>query len=134
MPDVKPKFAAAYSESGDAREVAARVKLQLGTTADLAFAFVSAAKRNALAEIAATLDAELGAGCLLGCTAESIACNAEEYEEPGGIALWAASLPGVSVTPMHLEFAATPEGGTFVGWPDDLPQQWPAGAALLHVG
>ena len=102
MPDVKPKFAAAYSEAGDARDVAARVKSQLGTTADLAFAFVSAAQRDELAEIAATLDAELGADCLLGCTAESIACNAEEYEEPGGIALWAASLPGVSVTPNAL--------------------------------
>ncbi len=35
---------------------------------------------------------------------------------------------------MHLEFQRTPEGGSFVGWPDELPASWPAGSALLMLG
>ena len=35
---------------------------------------------------------------------------------------------------MQLDFEATPEGGVFVGWPDDLPEAWPAGSALLVLG
>jgi small ligand-binding sensory domain FIST len=34
---------------------------------------------------------------------------------------------------MHLEYSETPEGSTFVGWPDALPQRWPEGSALLLV-
>jgi small ligand-binding sensory domain FIST len=32
---------------------------------------------------------------------------------------------------MRLNFTATPEGGAFTGWPNDLPAAWPSGAALL---
>lgn len=129
-----PRFAAAFSATADVREVCGQVQSQLAAPVDLAFAFVSAAHREQLSEIAAALHAELGTDALLGCTAESVACNGREYEEPGGLALWAAHLPGASVSPMHLEFAATPEGGAPVGWPDDLPETWPAGAALLLLG
>ena len=128
------RFAAAYSPTADARDACRRVKEQLGGAVDLAFAFVSAQHREEMAELAQTLDDELGARCLLGCTGESLACNGREYEEPGGLALWAAHLPGTTLMPMHLEFQATPEGGAFVGWPDDLPDQWPAGAALFVLG
>jgi small ligand-binding sensory domain FIST len=35
---------------------------------------------------------------------------------------------------MHLRFVQTQEGGTFVGWPSELPNPWPAGAALFLLG
>ncbi len=44
------------------------------------------------------------------------------------------SLPGAAVQPMHLDFERTPEGGTILGWPDDLPESWPAGSALIVLG
>lgn len=129
-----PRFAAAMSLAADVREVCQRVKAELGASVDLAFAFVSAEHRADMPALAAALHAELGTDALVGCTAESIACNGREYEEASGLALWAAHLPGVCVTPMHLEFAATPEGGVLVGWPDELPDEWPSGAALLLLG
>ena len=35
---------------------------------------------------------------------------------------------------MHLDYRRTPEGASFVGWPDELPSEWPAGSALLVLG
>jgi small ligand-binding sensory domain FIST len=50
------------------------------------------------------------------------------------MALWLAALPDASIAPMHLQFEKTAEGPTVVGWPDDLPDAWPAGAALIVLG
>jgi small ligand-binding sensory domain FIST len=33
-----------------------------------------------------------------------------------------------------LDFARTPEGGSIVGWPDQLPSEWPTESALLVLG
>jgi small ligand-binding sensory domain FIST len=134
MTTLAPRFAAAFSASGDALDACRQVKADLGAPVDLAFAFVSSRHRDDMPELADVLYAELDTECLLGCTAESLACNGREYEDPGGLAVWGAHLPGVSVTPMHLEFESTPEGGAFVGWPDDLPEPWPEGSALVMLG
>jgi small ligand-binding sensory domain FIST len=132
------RFAAELSTLADtrdaAREACGRVKAALGETPDLAFAFASLHHQPEFAALAETVDAELAPRCLLGCTGESIVCNQREVEGQPAVALWAASLPGVPLVPMHLEFTATPEGPAFVGWPDDLPDAWPAGSALLLLG
>ncbi|MGD9723955.1 MAG: FIST N-terminal domain-containing protein [Pirellulales bacterium] len=125
------RFAAAYEAGTDIGALCRTVREQLGAAPHLALAFVAAAHRERMAEIAAAMHGALGTEAILGCTAESIACNAREYEEPTGIALWAAHLPGASVTPMQLEFQAATDGGAFVGWPAALPDTWPAGAALI---
>jgi small ligand-binding sensory domain FIST len=57
-----------------------------------------------------------------------------EIEGSPAISLWLARLPGCTVMPLHLDFARTPEGGSIVGWPDDLPEAWPSDAALLALG
>ncbi len=131
MPDVAPRFAAEYCLPDGLAGACERLRRNVGGTIDLAFAFVSAQHRDDFSAIAAQLNRALGPKALLGCTAESLVSGALEYEQSGGIALWAAHLPGTSLTPMRLTFTATPEGGAFVGWPDDLPDVWPSGAALL---
>ncbi len=125
------RIAAAFSPSRDVRQACNSIQSELGGPADLAFAFVSAAHRDDMAAIGSQVCEQLGTTALLACTAESLACNGKEYEEPGGVALWAGRFPGAQITPMHLSFASTPEGGVFLGWPDQLPDAWPAGAALL---
>jgi small ligand-binding sensory domain FIST len=70
----------------------------------------------------------------LGCTGESIVGGAREIENEPAVSLWLARLPGVSLTPMHLTYQRAPEGGTFAGWPQDLPAAWPEGAAMLALG
>jgi small ligand-binding sensory domain FIST len=43
-------------------------------------------------------------------------------------------MPGVTVLPMHLRLERALDGGLITGWPDQLPSDWPAGAALLVLG
>jgi small ligand-binding sensory domain FIST len=107
---------------------------QLGGSADLAMVFLSHHHRPQLEHVAAMLSQRLGTKAILGCTGESIVGGDREIEEDPAISLWLARLPGASVQPMHVSFERTPEGGSFLGWPDDLPENWPAGSALVLLG
>ena len=132
------RFAAALSTLPGARQAAIEACREagerLGTTASLAIVFVSPHHAAELETIASEIRERLSPGCLLGCTGESIVGVAREIEEEPAVSLWLASLPGVSIEPMHLQFQNTPEGPMVAGWPDDLPEVWPTGAALLLLG
>ena len=67
----------------------------------------------------------------IGCSGESILCNGEELEDQGAVAVWLAHLPGVAVRPMHLEFSANREGGSFRGWPEDASLPDVSGLIML---
>jgi len=99
--------------------------------ADLACLFVSHHHVKAMDEQIARIRDRLQVRCLLGCTGESIIGTGRECEEEPAVSLWLARLPGVELLPMQLDFQNTPEGGTVVGWPDDLPATWPDNATLL---
>ncbi len=137
-----PRFAAVLSTLPDTSQAVEAVcneaRRQLAAPAHLALAFFSPshslqddAGRDVLAE---RLVAGTGAGCLLGCSGESIACGGREIEQEPALALWLAHLPGVSVTPIGLDYDQTAEGGAFTGWPEDMPDPWPSDAALLLLG
>lgn len=132
------RFAAALSTLPNARQAAAEACQKAGQSlaapASLAIVFVSPHHAAELEAVGAEIRKQLAPGCLLGCTGESIVGNALEIEEAPAVALWLAALPEVSIAPMHLRFEKTPEGPTVVGWPDDLPESWPSGAALLLLG
>src|SRR5690606_6977383 len=49
------------------------------------------------------------------------------------LSLWIAHLPGTTIETMHLNFEQTPDGGTFVGWPESFVDPWPEGSVLLTV-
>src|SRR5262245_15180257 len=70
----------------------------------------------------------------LRCTGDSTVGGSREIENEPAMALWLAAMPGVSVRGMHIEFEPTPEGSSFAGWPPDLPDPWPPGAAMLLLG
>lgn len=131
------QFAAALSTAADTcdavREVCRRAGESLAAAPSLAMVFFSPHHAEHAAFIAGEISGGLSAECLLGCTGESIVGNAQEIEGEPALALWLAALPGVNVQPMHLQFERTPEGGTVVGWPDDLPEPWPKGAALFTL-
>src|SRR5579871_2435849 len=130
-----PRFAAALSREAQARaavaDVSTRALATLGGAPDLAVVFVSHHHGPDFAEVAADIRQQTGARVLVGCTGESIVGEDREVEGAPALSLWLASLPGVRLVPMRLEFAATPEGGTIVGWSDELPQAWPTEAALI---
>jgi small ligand-binding sensory domain FIST len=83
--------------------------------------------------LAADIARRTRARTLIGCTGESIVGGAREIEDGPALSLWLARLPGVTIQPMRLRFERTPEGGTIVGWPDNLPERWPDGSALMML-
>lgn len=133
-----PRFAAATSTAPDtdlaASDVYRQACEQLSSEADLAIVFASPHHSARMTVLAHAIADKTKAKCLLGCTGEGIIGVGQEIENQPAVSLWLARLPGATVRALHLQFAQTPEGGTFVGWPDDMPAQWPAGSALLLLG
>ncbi|HUQ62372.1 MAG TPA: FIST N-terminal domain-containing protein [Acidimicrobiales bacterium] len=134
-------FAAALSEhpvTADAvGEVVGEVLERLNPTAsggslppppDLALLFVTPAHMNNVGAAAAAVRAALEPRTLLGCAAVSIVGGGREVERGPGVSLWAGYTG--ALTPFHLTVAATPDGQTFTGWPDDIPED-PSALLLL---
>lgn len=132
------RCAAALSTSGDTRraldEVIGVASEQLGASCDLAFLFASADHQPQLDALAPHLAERLKTEAILGCTGESIVGGDREIEGHSAISLWLAHLPGATVLPMHLQFQQTHEGGTFTGWPGEMPEPWPADSTLFVLG
>jgi small ligand-binding sensory domain FIST len=132
------QFAAALSTAVETEtavaEVCAAAMNELAQRPDLAMLFASPHHLDNFEKAARDICSAIGSDVLLGCTGESIIGGDREIEQAPAISLWLASLPGTTVTPMHLEFNQTPDGGTFGGWPADLPAQWPQSAAMLLLG
>ena len=115
-------------------EVVALALEQLQGTPTLALLFVSANHIAAAEKIAPRLCEQLGTENVIGCSGESIVGVGTEIEMASAMSLWVAALPDTTALPMRLEFVRTAEGGSIVGWPDDLPETWPEGSALLALG
>ncbi len=96
--------------------------------------FASVHHASQLDDAADQICKAIGTETLLGCTGESIIGGSREIEQSPALSLWLAALPATNVIPMHLDFQQTHEGGTFIGWPADLPDAWPDGAAMLMMG
>jgi len=132
------RFAAAHSTQGETAaaidEICSDVAERLGSQATLALVFASHHHADGFGRMAKAVCDRLGTENLLGCTGESIVGSDQEIEERPALALWAAHLPGVSVSTMHLEFERTAEGPSFVGWPDELNDAWPKDSNLLLLG
>jgi small ligand-binding sensory domain FIST len=118
-------FAAALSQHPDVAEatgdVVGRVLEELGEgSPDLALVFVTPVHAPKMAEIVDIIQATLAPGALLGCAAVSVVGGEREVESGPGISLWAGRTG--PVTPFHLTVAPSPDGLTFTGWPDTMPE------------
>jgi small ligand-binding sensory domain FIST len=130
---VRP-FAAAMSQHPDfavaTGDVVGRVLEALGdpeTPPDLAMLFVTPVHASVLKEIVATVNATLRPASMLGCAAVSVVGGEKEVEQGPAISLWAGRTG--PVTPFHLSVAQSPDGLTFTGWPESIPDD--ASALLL---
>lgn len=132
------RFAAGVSRAGNTddavREACEQVLSAGGSSPALAFAFLSPHHGTKSAAIAGAICDRLKTDALLGCMAESIVGGELEIEDGPALAIWAAWLPGANVEVMHLEYARSADGGSFVGWPDALVESWPDNATLLLLG
>jgi small ligand-binding sensory domain FIST len=124
-------FAAAMSQHPDAAtatgEVIGQVMEALAPTGrppELALLFVTPPHVEALADAAAAVTAALAPGTLLGVTAVSVVGGPHEVERGPAVSLWAGHTG--QVTPFHLSVVSSPDGPTFTGWPEVIPEDSPA--------
>ena len=117
-------------------EAVAAARAELGggpEAADVAIVFASAAYGTAVRPAFEALADVVPATTLIGATAEGVLGGSEEFERVPAVVVWLARLPGGLVRAMSLDYRQTPDGGMFVGWPDDLDAAWPDNAAVLLI-
>src|SRR5919201_3544823 len=95
---------------------------QLDGPPDLAICFFSMEHAAAAGGIALSLSERTGTSAILGCTAQGVIGGGHELEETPGLAVWLASLPGVTVRTFGLQLVAVPDGYGITGWPQLDPQ------------
>lgn len=106
------RWASALSERLDpiaaADEVLAGVGEALGDAPDVAFLFFGA--RDEAETLAARVQAGLGSGVLVGCSARSVIGAGRELEDRPAVSLSAARLPHVTVRPLRVAGEGFPRG------------------------
>ena len=84
------------------QELAEQITSQLGPRpADLCFLFASAHFEEELEGIVSDLHETLSPRAFIGCSAETVVCNAYEYENQPTLGVWAAALPDVQIRTFH---------------------------------
>ena len=86
--------------------------------AHLSFVFASPHHLKALSNLLPLVQERLSTRIVLGCTGGGIIGDRHEIENRPGLALMAAYLPGVTITPFHIE-----QGELEDTWPDTYWQQ-----------
>jgi small ligand-binding sensory domain FIST len=126
-------------------EAAARAQLGLGgAPADLVLVFAGAPNLGHVEEGLAAVEQRLGSRGLVGCGAQGVLGGGRELEQ-GGVAVWAASLPGGEVETFHLEALPTGEGQLAISGVPELdhadavimladPYSFPVEALLDQLG
>ena len=115
-------------------EALSAVREQLAAPASLVMVFASGDHGESLQGCLSKIQETLGAGCVVGCTGESIVGGGREVEASSALSIWAASFPAATVDAFRLSFARTPEGGVIEGWPEPLAGEWPDESLLILVG
>ncbi len=107
------KWASSISESEDLKfathSVCEEIKVQLGNQKpDLIFVFVSPQHKAQWEKLPAWIEKELAPACLVGCSGGGVIGRGEEIERKASLAVMAALLPDVKVTPIHFKNDALP--------------------------
>lgn len=123
--ETRLRFAAAVARDSDSRAagtaVARAVRRELdGRPADLACLFFSSRHIECAEDVVEAIQRELAPRRLIGCSGEGVIGGGEEIESAAAVALWAASLPGVTLTPLRLSADRDEYGISMTGWPPDL--------------
>jgi small ligand-binding sensory domain FIST len=100
-------------------ETAGEILEQLGADdADLLVCFVSPHLLGALDDMVHAIQNLLEPGVLLAMSTGAVVGDAREVEDGPALAVFAARLPDVRLTPVALHVEETPDGASVVGWPD----------------
>lgn len=96
-----------------------QLSTQLTGRINLVVVFASGHFQSELEEIVQNIQTQLAPQHMIGGTGESIVADETELEDTPAISIWCASIPDTQISSMRLTFERTPDGGTFIGWPDD---------------
>jgi small ligand-binding sensory domain FIST len=101
-------------------DTAEQVEIGLdGPSADLVFAFISSHHAPSYYSVVELVRSRFPAAIVIGCSAGGVIGAGHEVEKTPGVALTAASLPGVVITPFEFEKEELPN-------PDASPDAWEA--------
>ncbi|HET8760478.1 MAG TPA: FIST N-terminal domain-containing protein [Nitrospiria bacterium] len=114
-----------------AREACVQAASSLQRPVDLAFVFVSSHHADRFEEAAAIVAEHLAPRVVLGCTGEGIIGLDQEIELQPALSVWAAGLPGVTLSPFHATFDQGEDGIRVSGWPENMAQGSPSLFLLL---
>ena len=104
-----------------ASELCGHVRAQLGAAkVDLALLFVSPRFVGSLPDLVEDIHLRLGARNLVGCTGGGIIGEDREVERSHAVALWAASMPGVTVQPFRITQQQVEESNGPAFWHSEL--------------
>lgn len=103
------RFASAVSRELDAclaaRDLSMAVRRTLqNEPVDLACLFFSSHYRRQVDELSRAISNQLSPRVMIGCSGEGIIGPSEEVEQSPAVTLWAAHLPGTTLTPLRLTF------------------------------
>ena len=110
------RIGAALSTFADAGEATRRactdVREQLaGAEADLAYVFLTPEHLGDAREAVDAIRATVSPRHIVGCVAGGVLAGSRELEQGPAVAVWAASLPGATLTPFHVEGGHTYRAG-----------------------
>jgi len=116
------QWSSAVSDSPSFTEAVTQASEQIlasldGKRPDLAVVFISSHHSPSYVTAPELLAESLGAKVLIGCSAAGVIGGGQEVERRPGIAISAAILPGVGISPFHLNQDELPS-------PDAGPQEW----------
>lgn len=115
------RAAAAAAVEGDARaatdEAVDAVAAELDQRPDLAVVFLGGAHAGDAAGVATRIAERLAPRHLIGVTAGALVAGTREFEDPLGVSLWAATLPGAGITPLRYPPPAD-RGAVGQEWPE----------------
>ncbi|MCU1672336.1 MAG: hypothetical protein JWN77_449 [Frankiales bacterium] len=92
-----------------------------GRPADLVCAFVSGGEPDQIAGAGELVAEVLDASAMVGCSADGVIGRARGVVGRAAVSVWAASLPGVTLRPFHLEVMRADEGMAVIGLPELRP-------------
>jgi len=119
------KFSAAISTESSVDRIVSdlcdHVRAELGAAkVDLAMLFVSPKFVGELVDLIEDIHLRLGARQIVGCTGGGIIGADREVEEGAAVALWAASMPGVTVQPFRITQQQVEESNGPAFWHSEL--------------
>lgn len=85
---------------------------------DLAVVFLGSAHAESAEAVGARVGERLAPRHLIGVTAGAVVAGSREIEDPDAVSVWAATMPGASVTPLRYPPPAADPAGAPTEWPD----------------